>query len=88
MSELPLDPRHLGVLSGVPKMIFEPIGHSVQTVQLSCIEISTISKESEMSFHLTTSSRSSNRCTHNDFQTYGMFIPNCAPMCAEINNVT
>jgi hypothetical protein len=53
VSELPLDPRHHGVPSGVPKMIFEPIGHSVQTMQLSCVEISTISKETKMSFYLT-----------------------------------
>jgi hypothetical protein len=35
----------------VPKTIFEPIGHSVETVHLSCI-INTISKWTETSFYL------------------------------------
>jgi hypothetical protein len=37
----------------VPKMIYEPIGCSMETVHLSCIEINTISKWTEMSFYLT-----------------------------------
>jgi hypothetical protein len=49
----PLDPRHLGVPSSAPKMISEPIAFSAQTVQLSCVLIHIISKETEMSFHLT-----------------------------------
>jgi hypothetical protein len=49
-NELPLDPCHLGVPSDAPKTIFEPIVHLVQTVHLSCIEINTISKWTEMSF--------------------------------------
>jgi hypothetical protein len=52
-SELPLDVRHLEVPLCMPKMIFESIEHSMQTVHLSCVEISTIFKETEMSFHLT-----------------------------------
>jgi hypothetical protein len=50
-NELPFDPRHLGGPSGVPKMIFEPIGHSVETMHLSCM-INTISKRTETSFYL------------------------------------
>jgi hypothetical protein len=34
-------------------MIFKPIAHSAQTVHLICLEISTISKETETSLHLT-----------------------------------
>jgi hypothetical protein len=49
---LPLDPRQPGVPSGVPKMIFQPIARSAQTVHLSCIEINTISKKTKMSFYL------------------------------------
>jgi hypothetical protein len=51
--ELPLDPRHLRVPSGAPKMILEPIACSVQTVHLSCVLINIISKETETNFHLT-----------------------------------
>jgi hypothetical protein len=52
-SELSLDPCHLGVPSCVPKTISKPIGHSAQTMHLSCVEINTISKRTKMSFHLT-----------------------------------
>jgi hypothetical protein len=38
--------------SGASKMIAEPVVHSVQTIQLSCIKISTISKWTESSIHL------------------------------------
>ena len=48
-SEIPHDPSHLGVPSGVSKMIFEPMVHSTQTMQLSCVKISTISKWVELS---------------------------------------
>jgi hypothetical protein len=47
--EIPHDPRHLGVPSGVPKMISEPMEHSVETVHLFCAKISTISKQSKLS---------------------------------------
>jgi hypothetical protein len=52
-NELPLDPRHLGVPSGVSKMISKPMVHASQTMHLSCIEINTISRQTKMSFHLT-----------------------------------
>jgi hypothetical protein len=52
-NELPHDQRHLEVPSGVLEKISMPVGHSVQTMHLSIIEINTISKWSEMSFHLT-----------------------------------
>jgi hypothetical protein len=52
-NELPLDPRHLGVPSGVPKTIYEPIARSVQMGHQSCVEINTVSKRTDMSFHLT-----------------------------------
>jgi len=41
-NEIPLEPRHLGVSSGASKIISEPC--SAQTVHLSCVNISTISK--------------------------------------------
>jgi hypothetical protein len=46
------DSRHLGVASGAPKTISELTVHSTQTVQLSCTKLSTVSKRTEMSFHL------------------------------------
>jgi hypothetical protein len=51
-NELPLDPRHVGVPSGVPKIISMPMVRSAQTVHLSCIGVKTISKQTEMIFHL------------------------------------
>jgi hypothetical protein len=51
--ELPLDIRHQGVPSGVSKMISLPMVLSAQTIHLSYAEINTISKRTEMSFHLT-----------------------------------
>jgi hypothetical protein len=49
-NELSPDPSHLGVPSDAPKTISEPIACLVQTVHLSCVEINTISKQTEMSF--------------------------------------
>ena len=46
-SEIPHDPRDLGVPSGESKTMSEPIVHSTQTVHLSCIKINTISKQTE-----------------------------------------
>ena len=51
-NELPLEPCHLGVPSGVSEIIYEPMVRSAQTVHLSCVKISTISKHTETSLHL------------------------------------
>jgi hypothetical protein len=51
-NEIPHDPNHLGVSSGACKTISEPMVCSVQTVHLSSVKISTISKRTEMSFCL------------------------------------
>ena len=50
-NEIPLDPRHLGVPSGVSKMISEPMVCSAQTVHLSCTD--TGSQQTETRFHMT-----------------------------------
>jgi hypothetical protein len=50
--ELPLEPHHLGVPSGVSKMIYEPVVRSAQTIHISCVMISIITKRTESSFHL------------------------------------
>ena len=43
-NEIPRDPRHLGVPSGVSKMISEPMVHSMQTVHLSSFDTNNVSK--------------------------------------------
>jgi hypothetical protein len=45
-------PTRLGLPSGAFKTISEPIIRLAQTVHLSCVKISTISKRSQTSFHL------------------------------------
>jgi hypothetical protein len=52
-SMLPFDPRHLEVPSGAPKTIYKAIACSVQTVAMSYVKISSISKRTEASFHFT-----------------------------------
>jgi hypothetical protein len=52
-NELPLDPRHVGVPLGASKMVSPPMVCLAQTMHLSCFEINTISKQDEMTFHLT-----------------------------------
>jgi hypothetical protein len=52
-SKLPLKPCHVGVPSGVSKMIYQPMVHSVQTKHVSCDKINTISKRTETGFLLT-----------------------------------
>ena len=49
-NEIPHDPHHLGVPLGASKTIFKPMVRSAQTVHLSCVYISTISKRTESSF--------------------------------------
>jgi len=52
LSWIPYDTRHLGVPLGASKLISEHILCSLETVHLSCIKISTISKQTKSSFHL------------------------------------
>ena len=51
-NKIPHDPRRLGVPSGVSKMISEPMVRSAQTVHPSCVNITTISKRTEIVFQL------------------------------------
>jgi hypothetical protein len=46
------DPHHLGVPSGASKTISKPMVRSTQTLHLSCVKISTISKWAKTSFQL------------------------------------
>jgi predicted Zn-ribbon and HTH transcriptional regulator len=52
-NELPREARHLGVSSGACKMISNPMVHLAQTVQLSCSDTNTISKQTEIRFDMT-----------------------------------
>jgi hypothetical protein len=79
-NKIPHDPRHLGVASGASKIIFEPIVISEQTMHLSCVKISTIPKQTEMSFHLSLEPRSAIRFVQNDFCAYSMIGANRAPI--------
>jgi hypothetical protein len=50
---LSVEPHHLGVPSGVSKMIYEPKVYWAQTVHLSCTKTNTVSKWTKMRFHMT-----------------------------------
>jgi hypothetical protein len=52
-NEHPVEPHHLGVPSGVFKMIFEAMVCLAQTVHLSYTDTNTVSKRTEMRFHMT-----------------------------------
>jgi hypothetical protein len=74
------DPHHLAVSSGESKMISEPTVRSAQTVHLSWIKISTISKQTKQASIWALSPRSTIHCVQNDFWHYGTFGANCAPI--------
>jgi hypothetical protein len=46
------DPCHLGVLLKASKTVCKPMVRSAQTMQLSCVKVSTISKQIKTSFHV------------------------------------
>jgi hypothetical protein len=52
-TELPLEPRHLGVPSSASKMISMPMVRSLQTLHLSCTDTNTMSKWTKTRFHTT-----------------------------------
>jgi hypothetical protein len=52
-NEHPLEPHHLGVPSGAFKSIYEPTVRLAQTVHLSYTDTNTVSKRTEMRFHMT-----------------------------------
>jgi hypothetical protein len=52
-NKLPIEPCHLGVQSGASKMISEPMICLAQTMHLSCTDINTVSKQTEVRFHMT-----------------------------------
>ena len=79
--EIPYDTRPQGVPSGASKLISEHMVRSMQTVQLSFLKISTISKQTKPSFHLSqTFTRSTIRCVQNGFLAYGALGANHVPI--------
>jgi hypothetical protein len=48
-----LEPRHVGVPSGAFKTISKPTVRLAQTVHLSYTDTNTVSKRTEMRFHMT-----------------------------------
>jgi hypothetical protein len=87
-SELPLDPRHLGLPLGAPKMISEPIACLAQMGYLSCVEISTISKETKRASICHTSPRSSIGSAQKDFRAYSTFSATVHLSCMLINTIS
>jgi hypothetical protein len=51
-NELPLEPRHLVVPSGASRTISKPMVRLAQTMQLSCTDTNTVSKQKEVRFHM------------------------------------
>jgi hypothetical protein len=74
------DPHNLGVPSGASKMISKPMVCLGQTVHLSCVKISAISKPIEMRFHISFVTKDYHRCIQNNFGAYGTFGTNRAPI--------
>jgi hypothetical protein len=79
-NKIPHDPRHLGVQSGMSKMISKPMVLLAKTVHQSWFKISTISKRTEMSFHLSLGPTTAVRCIQNDLCAYDTFGANRAPI--------
>jgi hypothetical protein len=61
-NKLPLEARHLRVSSGASKTISDPMVCLAQTVHLYCTDTNTVSKRTEMGFHMTHSLTSSIGC--------------------------
>jgi hypothetical protein len=78
-TQLSLELHHQGVSPGASKVIFEPMVCLGQTVHQSCLKISTISKRTEMSFHLSLITKVYLRFVQNDFCANGKWGPNRAP---------
>jgi hypothetical protein len=74
------DPQHLGVPSAMSKIVSKAMVRLAQTMQLSSIKISTISKRIEMRFNLSLKPRSAIRFIQNDLCAYGTIGTNYAPI--------
>jgi hypothetical protein len=79
-NEFPLEPRHLGVPSGVSKMISEPMVLWRKSCTYLAPTLTLSPNRSKWDSTLPTSPRSSSGCDQNDFWGYGMFGANHAPI--------
>jgi hypothetical protein len=79
-NEISHDPCHHGVPTGVSNTFSEAVAYSAQTVHLSCVKISTISKRTESSFHLSLISKEYHRVRPKRFMSRGTFATNSAPI--------
>jgi hypothetical protein len=52
-NKIPCDPHHLGVPSGVSKMISDPMVCLTETMHLCCTDGNSISKQTKTRFHMT-----------------------------------
>jgi hypothetical protein len=87
-NEFPLDPCHVGVPSVAPKMISEPMVRSVQTVYLSCVKISTTSKRTKTSFHLTHVTQAFPSVHQNDCMPMVHSVQTVHLSCVKINTIS
>jgi hypothetical protein len=86
-NELPLEPRHLGVPSGACKTISKQMVRSAQTMHLYCTDTNTVSKWTEMRFHLTHSCRSSIGYVQDDFSSL-WYIRHKPRSCVKISTIS
>jgi hypothetical protein len=82
------DPHHLGVLSGVSKMIFEPMVRSMQTVQLFCIKLALSPNRPKRSSTRALSPRSTIGCVQNNLWAYGTFRETKQLSCVKISTIS
>jgi hypothetical protein len=73
-------PSHLGVPSGVSKIISEPLVHLVRTVHLSRTNKTPSPNGPKQDLPWPMSPTSSIGCVQNDFRAYGTFGTNRAPI--------
>jgi hypothetical protein len=79
-NEHPLESHHLGVPLGASKMISEPMVRLAQTVHIFWTDTNTVSKWTEMRFHMIYVTKGFHQVHQNDFRVFGMFDGNHAPI--------
>jgi hypothetical protein len=79
-NEPPLEPRQLGVPSGASKIISNRMVHLAQTLHLSCSDTNIVMEQTKIRFHMSHITWSSIGFVQNDFQAYGTFGSNRAPI--------
>jgi hypothetical protein len=79
-NELPLDTCHLGVPSGVPKMISMPVVHSAQIVHQSCVRLTLSPNGPKQASTWHTLHGSMIGCAQSDFHARGTLGANRTPI--------